>query len=119
MAEEGEYSNHYDTLRPMGKGAFGFVRMAQRRDDGTAVRASVHEYRPILTLYSRKSLIRTSVIRTSVIRIFTYLNPQNNDIHRYFAMRGKVLYFVYKLYCFTDSTIQLSENPLVLACLDK
>ena len=44
MAEEGEYSNHYDTLRPMGKGAFGFVRMAQRKDDGTAVRENVHEY---------------------------------------------------------------------------
>ena len=71
MAEEGEYSNHYDTLRPMGKGAFGFVRMAQRRDDGTAVRASVHEYRPILTLYGRKSLIRTSVIQTpKIMRYF-------------------------------------------------
>ena len=44
VAEEGEYSNQYDTLRPIGKGAFGFVRMAQRKDDGTAVRENVHKY---------------------------------------------------------------------------
>ena len=35
----------------------------------------------ICATYSRKSLIQTSVIQ-----IFTYLNPQNNDIHRYFAV---------------------------------
>ena len=33
------------------------------------------------SIYSQKSLIRTSVIR-----IFTYPNPQNNDIYRYFAV---------------------------------
>ena len=103
MAEEGEYSNHYDTLRPMGKGAFGFVRMAQRRDDGTVVRESVHEYRPILTLYSRKSLIQTSVIR-----IFTYPNPQIMVfIDILVCIKWKVLCFVYKLYCFTYLNISV------------
>jgi len=34
---EGEYSLHYDTLKPIGKGAFGFVRQAERKDNGTVV----------------------------------------------------------------------------------
>lgn len=37
LAMEGEYSNNYVTLTPVGKGAFGFVRLAQHKDDGTMV----------------------------------------------------------------------------------
>ena len=40
-----------------------------------------HGMSDFLQWYSWKSLIRTSVIR-----IFTYPNPPNNDIHRYFAV---------------------------------
>ena len=38
LAMEGEYSISYDTLSSMGKGAFGFVRLAQRKEDGLLVR---------------------------------------------------------------------------------
>ena len=41
VAMEGEYSLHYDTLKPIGKGAFGFVRQAERKDDGTVVRENI------------------------------------------------------------------------------
>ena len=37
LAVEGEYSVNYDTLSSIGKGAFGFVRLAQRRQDGMMV----------------------------------------------------------------------------------
>ena len=37
LAMEGEYSVSYDTLSSMGKGAFGFVRLAQRRQEGRLV----------------------------------------------------------------------------------
>ena len=33
----GEYSLNYDTLRPVGKGAFGFVKLAQKKDDKSLV----------------------------------------------------------------------------------
>ena len=33
MAVGGVYMTCYDTLRPVGKGAFGFVRLAQRKSD--------------------------------------------------------------------------------------
>lgn len=38
LAMEGEYSVSYDTLSSMGKGAFGFVRLAQKKEDGLLVR---------------------------------------------------------------------------------
>ena len=38
LAMDGEYSINYDTLSSIGKGAFGFVRLAQRREDGLLVR---------------------------------------------------------------------------------
>lgn len=38
LAMEGEYSISYDTLSSIGKGAFGFVRLAQRKEDGLLVR---------------------------------------------------------------------------------
>lgn len=34
---EGEYSLSYNTLRPIGKGAFGFVRLAQKVEDDSMV----------------------------------------------------------------------------------
>lgn len=34
---EGEYNLNYNTLRPVGKGAFGFVRLAQKLDDNSMV----------------------------------------------------------------------------------
>ena len=37
LAMEGEYINNYTTLTPIGKGAFGFVRLAQHKDEGTMV----------------------------------------------------------------------------------
>ena len=37
LAMEGEYSISYDTLTSIGKGAFGFVRLAQRKEDGLLV----------------------------------------------------------------------------------
>ena len=37
LAMEGEYSVSYDTLSSIGKGAFGFVRLAQRKEDGLLV----------------------------------------------------------------------------------
>ena len=37
LAMEGEYSVNYDTLSSIGKGAFGFVRLAQRKDGGSMV----------------------------------------------------------------------------------
>lgn len=37
LAMEGEYSVSYDTLSSIGKGAFGFVRLAQRKQDGLVV----------------------------------------------------------------------------------
>ena len=33
LATEGEYSDSYDTLGPIGRGAFGFVKLARKRDD--------------------------------------------------------------------------------------
>lgn len=33
VAMEGAYALNYDTLKPLGKGAFGFVRLARRKDD--------------------------------------------------------------------------------------
>ena len=38
LAMEGEYSVCYDTLSSIGKGAFGFVRLAQKKEDGLLVR---------------------------------------------------------------------------------
>ena len=38
LALQGEYSSCYETLDLLGKGAFGFVKSAQRRADGLAVR---------------------------------------------------------------------------------
>ena len=43
---------------------------------------AVCESNSVYGVYSRKSLIQTSVIQ-----IFSYLNPQDNDIHRNFAVR--------------------------------
>ena len=37
LAMAGEYSRSYDTLRSIGKGAFGFVHMAHRKVDGAIV----------------------------------------------------------------------------------
>lgn len=37
VAMEGEYSKNYNTLRPIGKGAFGFVRLAQKISDNSMV----------------------------------------------------------------------------------
>ena len=37
LAMEGEYMLNYNTLKPIGKGAFGFVRLAQHLADGTMV----------------------------------------------------------------------------------
>ena len=37
LAKLGEYSNHYETLGPIGHGAFGFVKLASRREDGELV----------------------------------------------------------------------------------
>ena len=37
LAMEGEYSVNYETLSSIGKGAFGFVRLAQRIEDGMVV----------------------------------------------------------------------------------
>lgn len=37
LAMEGEYNNSYITLTPIGKGAFGFVRLAQHKNDGNMV----------------------------------------------------------------------------------
>ena len=37
LAMDGEYSVNYDTLGSIGKGAFGFVRLAQRKEDGMRV----------------------------------------------------------------------------------
>lgn len=41
LAMEGEYSSSYNTLRPMGKGAFGFVRLAQKITDESMVTATI------------------------------------------------------------------------------
>ncbi len=38
IAMEGEYSLSYSTLQPVGKGAFGFVRLAKKLDTKTVVR---------------------------------------------------------------------------------
>ena len=37
IAMEGEYSLSYTTLKAIGKGAFGFVRIAQKIDDNSLV----------------------------------------------------------------------------------
>ena len=37
LAVEGEYANNYSTLNPIGKGAFGFVKVAKKLDDGQMV----------------------------------------------------------------------------------
>ena len=37
IAMEGEYKLNYNTLRPIGKGAFGFVRLAQKLDNKSLV----------------------------------------------------------------------------------
>ena len=37
LAGRGEYSQKYDTLASIGKGAFGFVKLAQRKCDGLEV----------------------------------------------------------------------------------
>ncbi len=37
VAMEGEYMLNYSTLRAIGKGAFGFVRLAQRKEDNLTV----------------------------------------------------------------------------------
>jgi len=37
IAMEGEYSLNYTTLQPIGKGAFGFVRLAQKIEDQSMV----------------------------------------------------------------------------------
>ena len=34
---EGEYEEHYDTRNSIGKGAFGFVKLATRKADGREV----------------------------------------------------------------------------------
>lgn len=34
----GEYEEHYDTLQSIGKGAFGFVKLARRKLDDNEVR---------------------------------------------------------------------------------
>lgn len=33
LAIEGEYHKNYETLGPIGRGAFGFVKLASRRED--------------------------------------------------------------------------------------
>lgn len=33
LATEGEYARFYETLGPIGRGAFGFVKMAQHREE--------------------------------------------------------------------------------------
>ncbi len=42
---EGEYGKHYNTLHSLGKGAFGFVRIAQKKDDGLLVSEGAREGR--------------------------------------------------------------------------
>lgn len=37
LAMDGEYMLNYNTLKPIGKGAFGFVQLAQHIADGTMV----------------------------------------------------------------------------------
>ena len=37
LAMEGEYIKFYETQGPIGKGAFGFVKMARRRSDNLSV----------------------------------------------------------------------------------
>ena len=38
MATEGKYFEAYETLGPIGRGAFGFVKLAKRREDSLLVR---------------------------------------------------------------------------------
>ncbi len=49
---EGEYSRFYETLHPLGKGAFGFVRIAQKKDDGLMVSKGV------VGFYLREAIIQ-------------------------------------------------------------
>ncbi len=37
LAVEGEYASNYTTLNHIGKGAFGFVKVAKKLDDGQLV----------------------------------------------------------------------------------
>lgn len=37
VAIEGEYALNYETLHPLGKGAFGFVKVAKKLDDNQLV----------------------------------------------------------------------------------
>ena len=37
LAAEGEYAKNYNTLHHIGKGAFGFVKVARKLDDGQTV----------------------------------------------------------------------------------
>lgn len=37
VAMEGEYALNYETLHPLGKGAFGFVKVAKKLDDNELV----------------------------------------------------------------------------------
>lgn len=48
LAMEGEYSVNYETLSSIGKGAFGFVRLAQRRQDGMVVSESKSRYQCVV-----------------------------------------------------------------------
>jgi len=38
LAAEGEYAKNYNTLHHIGKGAFGFVKVARKLDNGQMVR---------------------------------------------------------------------------------
>ena len=38
IATEGKYQDVYETLGPVGRGAFGFVKLAKRKEDSLLVR---------------------------------------------------------------------------------
>ncbi len=52
---EGEYILNYDTLKALGKGAFGFVRLAKRKVDDFMVRFFYHAVIVCSTLDSSQS----------------------------------------------------------------
>ncbi len=44
VATEGKYFEAYETLGPIGRGAFGFVKLAKRREDSLLVRDCLYMY---------------------------------------------------------------------------
>ena len=61
LATDGEYSRYYDTLGSIGRGAFGFVKMAQHKElpDLMVIRI---QYMFMVKLFNERDLVVTSLL---------------------------------------------------------